>query len=752
MLNKKRLTAIIIVSVFLIILALIYIFSSRFSYFADVVLQGPYVLFQKPTFDYVLPDDMPPAEGIIGEEGLSAVAAQGEIEPITFSVRANQNLGKTDVTISNLSFENNIISNDNIEIYNIKTWDQCRYKPDSSDCTGSWGHTVEVVPELLVKDNEQNLVAADTGWDEEDKLYTAPEINSTFNLDLPGDKTHTFYIRINTPEDAVAGNYSGKINFSPELVDGEEIALHYEVLPYSLPADGKDRLIYFQQKSIAGDGFHNSQFYMDREMYVKYIDEIKEAGYNGLVLFQSDWNELKWTINLLARKGFSGPIVFASIRRGDIKHMNEHAIDQGLDPYFYGIDEPNINTVLDTRAEDHINAVKAFHDLGVKAYTAIRTECVEAMDDPEFYIYGLEGVASPTQETDLPNYAFSPKGFDCAKEADEHDGPARVSFAEYTESLWNKTIEKRREREHYYHQAWEERGAYNRMVFGFATHRFGLDGTAPYAVMAHYNQSWSVYHEKMVLTQGPSFYDDFDGPRQEHNTLYPGADGPVRTLQWESLREGIDDSRYLTKADILVKELGEKFGKEIADEYSDKIRSAIEKYHFNGLDGITPWNTSKVSSQLVDDTRGEIINLISSMQDTLTNTTAPELLEVNISENQVIATNPFLITAKAVDDIGVRKVEFYVDDNLIGTSTLPDVEGNYQANWDTSLYHSTVRVVAYDINGNQTEKSVNATVQLAQATSDPIVLVLPKTGEESWHKSAIYDVGLFIKQIFDIAR
>ncbi len=728
------------------VLALIYLLSSRFSYFADVVFQTSYVIFEKPTFDYVLPDYVPTdAEIINGDEGLFVMSAQGEIEPVTFSVRANQDLGNIDLTVSDLTFGDSIISQENIEILNIKTWDQCKYKPDSSDCRYGGGHTVEATPELLVKDNEQDLVAEDTGWDAENQLYTPPTINDVFNLELPSDVSHTFYIRIKTPENIEAGSYLGKINFSPELAEAREIDLEFKVLPYVLPADGKDRLIYFQQKSIGENGFHNSEFYMEHDLYKKYLAKIKEAGYNGVVIYQTAWAEIRSTINYLSRKEFSGPIVFANVPTDWVEFMNQDAISKGLDPYFYGIDEPNINTADEPKTKNHINAVKSLHDKGSKVFTAIRTECVEATDDPEFYLYGLEGVAPATQKTDLPNYAFMIPGFDCANEFAEHDGKERLSFIEYTSGLWDKTIKKRRDREYYYHQSWEERGAFNRIVFGLVTHRLGLDGTAPYAVTGHFeNRKGNIWH-------GTSFYDDFDGPKKEHNTLYPGADGPVLTFQWESAREGIDDSRYLTKADMVLKEVEDKFGREHTRVYRDVIKTILEKYHFTGYEGSNPWKSS-VSSKMIDDSRSQIINLIAEMQNLLTNTVSPELLNINISENQVITTNPYLITAKATDDIKVEKVEFYVDNNLIGTSTLPDVEGNFQATWDTSKYHSTVRVVAYDLNQNQTEAEVNATVQLAQDDSDQIVVVLPKTGKESWKKETAKELKTYVNQVIDIIR
>jgi hypothetical protein len=43
-----------------------------------------------------------------------------------------------------------------------------------------------------------------------------------------------------------------------------------------------------------------------------------------------------------------------------------------------------------------------------------------------------------------------------------------------------------------------------------------------------------------------SCWDDFDSPSRDYLMTYPTIDGIVPTIQWEGLREGVDDVRYLT--------------------------------------------------------------------------------------------------------------------------------------------------------------------------------------------------------------
>lgn len=98
---------------------------------------------------------------------------------------------------------------------------------------------------------------------------------------------------------------------------------------------------------------------------------------------------------------------------------------------------------------------------------------------------------------------------------------------------------------------------------------------------------------------------------------------------------------------------------------------------------------------------------------------------INITDSQTITTNPFIIRVHPTDAVGVTKVEFYVDDNMICSATTADSDGVYSCLWDTSKYHSIVKVYAYDSAGNR------STVLQRTAVVDPRLYLteLPATGK-----------------------
>ncbi|HOR57850.1 MAG TPA: Ig-like domain-containing protein, partial [bacterium] len=92
---------------------------------------------------------------------------------------------------------------------------------------------------------------------------------------------------------------------------------------------------------------------------------------------------------------------------------------------------------------------------------------------------------------------------------------------------------------------------------------------------------------------------------------------------------------------------------------------------------------------------------------------------INIEDGDVITVPLFTIKVKPYSEVGISKVEFYVDDNLLCTSHTSDKDGVYSCKWDTTKYHSTVKVITYNAHGGTATLTRTASVSLT---------VLPKTG------------------------
>lgn len=91
---------------------------------------------------------------------------------------------------------------------------------------------------------------------------------------------------------------------------------------------------------------------------------------------------------------------------------------------------------------------------------------------------------------------------------------------------------------------------------------------------------------------------------------------------------------------------------------------------------------------------------------------------INITDGQVVTTPTYTIEVKPTSPNEIEKVEFYIDNVLIDTDYTADANGVYSAIWDTTVYHSNIRVVAYDPFDRSTELTRTAIVQAA-ATPTP---------------------------------
>lgn len=119
----------------------------------------------------------------------------------------------------------------------------------------------------------------------------------------------------------------------------------------------------------------------------------------------------------------------------------------------------------------------------------------------------------------------------------------------------------------------------------------------------------------------------------------------------------------------------------------------------------------------------------------------PLFSSINLENDQIITVNPYVIDLKVGDTNLVSKVEFFADDSLICSVSLPDVEKTYSCHWDTSGRQSAIiKAIIYPIESNaggQEKETIvrNVLVKLSQnyqnpANNDqiPIIDILPQTG------------------------
>ena len=138
---------------------------------------------------------------------------------------------------------------------------------------------------------------------------------------------------------------------------------------------------------------------------------------------------------------------------------------------------------------------------------------------------------------------------------------------------------------------------------GFFLWNSKLDGANPFS-----------YHSGPMWTSRPDPYQDFDnrfvkgrsGAYKDHMVTLPSKEGPIPTLNYEAMREGIDDLRYLELLDKLISELeanGDNRSTDYRTRFNQRLTPFMDVEHYKEF---TP--------QMFDQVRSEVITDILSLQ------------------------------------------------------------------------------------------------------------------------------------------
>ena len=479
-----------------------------------------YLFFKSAPFEAIYEGTVPREEDITDKFIFSV--ARNEFEPLFFNIYSRKDLYNVKVFFSDFVGNNSLIPRENSEIRVIKNWFQAGTGPQKSFLPVN-------VPELLLYDD--TIEIEDQNWNSQD-LPWSPKLGYAF-ANIPSYTSKQFVIIIKIPDNIEAGIYSSTVTISPENLPSKSFTIDLEVLPFKLEKANKEFIIYLRGR-LTG----TSNDYVGIERFDKQIKDIKDHGFNGVCLYgENNFEAYQQKIQIVKNHSMDGMLIFTPYST-DLRTLLE---ENGHEPYFYGVDEPYNNE----RLKRHIQKSIDIHESGGKVITAITKTYADRLEDLDDSIY--DHFAESTYEPlDFANLSFSPEGID------------------YFHSLINGTATKDHNQT-YYWQIMQEDPRINRHLAGFFLWLTDLDGIFPY-----------VYQH---IKNNP--YDDFDEWHKnlrDHLVTYPSQEGPVPTIQWEALREGIDDIRYLSTW-LKFKNEVEKTDPELAYVSEETINTILEKYN-----------------------------------------------------------------------------------------------------------------------------------------------------------------------------
>lgn len=428
-------------------------------------------------------------------------ASPGEYEPATFFVVPSQDTEFT-FELGELRSGNGVIPASALNLRVVKVWYQ-------AGITVSQVNRRILTPELLLKDD--NLVQVDHG----------KKINVVRNMDAPRDadkllpvsvgklQPRQFWLTVHVPEDASPGDYTGKILVRAQGLGERELKVGLRVLPIRLEEPFLEYSIYYRaQIGAETPAFVSSEWKTPAQMEAEFRNMKAHGITNPNVYQRFAQPHLDTYLDLRKRAGLKmSPLYYLGVGAGSAKNDQQiaerlalirqviaYARGKGINEvYFHGSDEARGDELKAQR-----RMWRAIHDVGGKIFVACSSGFFalvgDLLDRP---------VVARSSPADVPRVHAA------GHKMHNYSNPSGAIEQPYTFR---------------YHA-------------GLWLVRSGMDGFQTYAYQHGEGTGKPMGH----------IWNDFDNKVYRVIAFaYPTVNGVVDTLQWEGVREGIDDVRYLT--------------------------------------------------------------------------------------------------------------------------------------------------------------------------------------------------------------
>ncbi len=466
------------------------------------------------------------SKNVVNSQRILVRACRGEYEPASFVIRTGDiklediRIHATDLRSRNKGGAKTveIIGSRNLDIRVVKPW----YQAGESRRTNKDGVLVPE-PEMLVKSKTltPELLLHDDKFVQPNHLFqvnvvrdykTADDKEKLETFDCEEQSNKQVWITLKVPENSKPGEYEGVITVKPKNARETKLTLSLVVFPFELAAPKLYYTLYYLN-TLQVSRSHSLPHFKQKSAVHKDFMDIKSHGINNVIISHRrlDFSILKEILDLKDSAGLDKTALFFTAwpklatdyeslmrLRSDVEGIVEFARLRGIQRvYYYGVDE--LKSALLPLEKPMLKTIR---DSGALTMTTTDRSFFGIMDDM----------------LDLVIFR----------------GPPPQDVIE--------GVHKRNNKIWIYGnpQGGEEKPAVYRYNYGYLLWKLNVDGAAIYAYQCE-------------MGQDP--WDDFDHKKyRDHMLTYPTVNGNIPTIQWEGLREGIDDIRYLsTLYDIGVK-------------------------------------------------------------------------------------------------------------------------------------------------------------------------------------------------------
>lgn len=482
-----------------------------------------------PVTDVAIPAVLPADWQSTQSDILQLAVAPGEYRAASFLVIADQALSGVLAESTDLvAIDGNaVIKAEHVDLRLVKQWYQAAYAARTGNLTP------RLVSELLLKDDalvkaegNKNYLQLNTGEymdiskrGQSRKRGIIPvdqmpvqDATDLQAIDIAAGNNRQFWVTVALPEATAPGLYNGVIKVSAASGKLGSVSLQVEVLPFRL---APSELVYSvfhraQLNSSWPDGSVSSEFR-------------SEAQYSA-------------ELNNMVAHGVMHPNLYQKYSSPEFRRALELRVEAGIDQrelFLIGLPAvPGSKTPVPLGFEDRIqDTMSKVSDYGVD----------------QLYVWGRDEAKAERLEEQKPVWNFSrdlgakifaagyhttaasgPGNFDLMGPL--HDTFVAINPVTRPEAARWHSIDKRI----FSYQnptGGMERPKTFRQNIGLFLWQMNYDGAMMYAYNDSFGNAWNDFDHAIY---------------RDHNFVYPTVNGVVDTLQWEGLREGVNDVRYLS--------------------------------------------------------------------------------------------------------------------------------------------------------------------------------------------------------------
>jgi hypothetical protein len=511
----------------------------------------------------------PDARALEREPAISATP--GEVAPFTLGLIAVSAVEGLEVSVSDLAGPGGcVIPADAIETYKAHYMAQ-RTNWNSQDF---W-----IVPEILVPLRDPDMPMSRARMIR--SIYPGIPIPSPA-LSLAAFQQAQLWFSVNVPQEAQRGLYEGVVSLKDEQGQVVRKRLELRVLPFAL-AQPSDRHWGLYSDSSRWDLF-------TEELLRAELRDFRQHGITGLIMYPL----VHSTISVR-----EGRLVINSDKfAGYMKMAREVGLDGPMVMDFQGL-RNRVKQLTGTDVGSSGFADFYTEVIGHFAERGIQEEWGEmvyhAVDEPsnQEKARDAQALLSIIKQMGLPTFTTA-NNIQMVSELLDHVLDVRtwyISFAASPTAAAARRAEAEAVGGHFWcygsgsYTGQEGRMLANRYIGGLFLAKSGAEGM----------WSWTFQRPK------DQPYDDFDGAghREQKDAMitYPSFFTATRsypTLQWEGIREGVDDYRYMHTLKVLATERGRT-------DILEEMEQLLEE---------VPWNVKAFSAEAADRVRARIVGLL----------------------------------------------------------------------------------------------------------------------------------------------